>query len=1510
MKATETKSAHSQQHGNADKSSADQVQERAFFSDRAAEQPAFFRPSAGVGIQAKFATDRTPFFQPARTPTLQRKCAVCEREQGKQAEDYAPQMPTVQRMPAFESEVEPNVQSKPLIQRQADTETEVDEENAAETDLQTKLVGNAVDPPADGEETHQSALPFTQAKLAVGKPNDHFEQEADAVADRVVATPQHRVNSTPGLQTEPLSKSITKLVQRQVASVPTEQPKVQKQENGSLTASNDVASRLGSNRGGGSELDESTRSDMESSFGADFSNVRVHTGGEATQLSQDLGAKAFTHGSDIYFNEGRYNPNSSEGKHLLAHELTHTIQQGKAVQQKVETPPSPQPGKTPPTIQKAPAAAGTEPAISSEVVDVSSNLFKPSDKIKAEIEAQGKKGLDVRVAIKDVTSEGRIKIKLDGRGNYQSKGSGWMPLLNPWTQQLGGMYINFRVKNNNIIDGSASLSKGKGRTKDWLIALQKNSAHLGGLGLRVSRLPKPVNKLENGKLTLGVTNLNVVVGGYVDAKFNLLLENTNKPKIDATADIDVKGITKGTLVLNNSKDKLAGEVSLAITFKSFNGEAKVKYNPDGTVDIGGKAAYNANKLSGEINFVATDLVSANKFAKDAIKAAGGKENVQKAPPPGPVPPPKSGKKKRALAATGQLGFNLTTWFAGTVNVVVDGKGNVTVIGKIAPPAEIILFKQKDWDKELIKFEAKAYYGIPLVGNLNLFANISLRALAKLGPAKLYNIEILGTYSTDPNIQKNIQISGSLNISAYAGLRLRAEGGAGITLVGHDLKFGVGLNADLGVKAYADARPTIGYRDPGVFFISGTLEMVAQPMLGLGGDFFIELDSPWWSPAPDKKWIWPLFSKEWPLGDPIGLSATLKDYELGSGKVPEIELKQPKFDPSKFMTSMVDNKLPNKSGGKGQGKGTFKNDGSVPKPTIPPKKAGPKPKDAKLGKKGTPPQGGKSAKPDPMAAKAQQSMKAIADAAKLLPALKTKAPFTKDELNKELAKVKNRARGVSFGVQPKGEKWIVTPKAGGKTGRKLELSAKDAKSPEKAAEIAKGIADIPKKEKPFLTNGKITLEEANKVAAQIKKAHPVFKKIRVQDNGNTLEYFYQASGEQSTKKKTPEEEISDFNALEAKEKFAKFREEAPGYKIQSLDKPKFKHPDTGGMYEKSSAHAFEISNYIEFMEKKGVRKISSKEKGSFSANLTSYYRRSAERDKLSKANNPKGNRWVFVEGTQAVPYSKVVKEIGAVGTDPALIKAINKDGLLELMKELALGKTVEGIDIAKLKDIAGKGSKESNAAKNREYIADRLRGLKAGEHEWIPASFVTEVIDRTRKQIEGGLIAKETLEDAGEIKSWIGLQHNMRSDTQWIIYKPSVKVTYEEVPSPSDPSAKIKYSIMHGHVGALSYTPFTGKKKRKPATVGSHESGGFHPTLESKFEKAKSPKQALEGALKVFKDWVWDGTENIPDNIHPTEETAKGINLKDSGGDAKAQQAKEYTPMQKHLKNMLEKYGKS
>jgi len=94
------------------------------------------------------------------------------------------------------------------------------------------------------------------------------------------------------------------------------------------TASSGLQSQLNSSKGGGSAMSKDTASSMGSAFGADFSGVRIHTGSQAVQMNQELGAQAFTHGSDIYFNQGKYDTSSTGGKHLLAHELTHTLQQG------------------------------------------------------------------------------------------------------------------------------------------------------------------------------------------------------------------------------------------------------------------------------------------------------------------------------------------------------------------------------------------------------------------------------------------------------------------------------------------------------------------------------------------------------------------------------------------------------------------------------------------------------------------------------------------------------------------------------------------------------------------------------------------------------------------------------------------------------------------------------------------------------------------------------------------------------------------------------------------------------------------------------------------------------------------------------------------------------------------------------------------------------------------------------------------------------------------------------
>jgi outer membrane protein OmpA-like peptidoglycan-associated protein len=179
-----------------------------------------------------------------------------------------------------------------------------------------------------------------QRKLSVGAVNDPMEQEADAVADQVMRMPDTMVQRKCSYceeEEQVQRKPLATFIQRKCAHCEEEEKArlkpldsfIQKKGNeGGGTAGEAVSQQINASRGNGSTMDAPVKSFMESRFGTDFSGVKIHTGSDAVQLSRELNAQAFTVGSDIYFNEGKYSPGSDSGKHLLAHELTHTVQQG------------------------------------------------------------------------------------------------------------------------------------------------------------------------------------------------------------------------------------------------------------------------------------------------------------------------------------------------------------------------------------------------------------------------------------------------------------------------------------------------------------------------------------------------------------------------------------------------------------------------------------------------------------------------------------------------------------------------------------------------------------------------------------------------------------------------------------------------------------------------------------------------------------------------------------------------------------------------------------------------------------------------------------------------------------------------------------------------------------------------------------------------------------------------------------------------------------------------------
>ncbi|WP_008309404.1 DUF4157 domain-containing protein [Leptolyngbya sp. PCC 6406] len=239
-------------------------------------------------------------------------------------------------------------------------------------------------PPNHAQGFELSQIPVStpiQAKLTVGPVGDRYEQEADQVASQVV----DRINSPAAdavqrdaqeeelqmkpmvgslqreavpeeeeLQMKPMAGSLQRaaieeeeLLQGKSMDSSLQRAAIEEEEllqgkslqrqggQEAMTAPADVEQRIEQSRGQGQTLPSDIQGKMESAFGADFSGVRVHANSaESHQLNEAVGARAFTTGQDIFFRQGAYSPSDRGGQELLAHELTHVVQQNGATVQK------------------------------------------------------------------------------------------------------------------------------------------------------------------------------------------------------------------------------------------------------------------------------------------------------------------------------------------------------------------------------------------------------------------------------------------------------------------------------------------------------------------------------------------------------------------------------------------------------------------------------------------------------------------------------------------------------------------------------------------------------------------------------------------------------------------------------------------------------------------------------------------------------------------------------------------------------------------------------------------------------------------------------------------------------------------------------------------------------------------------------------------------------------------------------------------------------------------------
>lgn len=170
-------------------------------------------------------------------------------------------------------------------------------------------------------------MPSVQRKISIGAVEDAYEQEADATAEKVMRMSNDKAGDH--LFFKPSISSI----QRKCAHCEEEEKlQVQRKEidNNTTVANTSTANYINSLNGNGRSLTQNERKFFEPRFGYDFSGVQLHTNSAANRSAENINALAYTHGRNIVFASNQYQPDTDTGKKLMAHELTHVVQQKKS----------------------------------------------------------------------------------------------------------------------------------------------------------------------------------------------------------------------------------------------------------------------------------------------------------------------------------------------------------------------------------------------------------------------------------------------------------------------------------------------------------------------------------------------------------------------------------------------------------------------------------------------------------------------------------------------------------------------------------------------------------------------------------------------------------------------------------------------------------------------------------------------------------------------------------------------------------------------------------------------------------------------------------------------------------------------------------------------------------------------------------------------------------------------------------------------------------------------------
>jgi hypothetical protein len=564
---------------------------------------------------------------------------------------------------------------------------------------------------------------------------------------------------------------------------------------------------------------------------------------------------------------------------------------------------------TPATPVVPPEPIGAKLAL--DEIDLSTGELVVPDALAATV--KDGKDLDVKVRLPGL-AEGTLTVRRRGAAFSTHGPSQTILLRHPALRRFAAatpMVLALDVKDNKVTGwvGLGQPGTAKGGNSILTGALAKAPDLLGWAGLSNVNLPSTRNRFEGGAIDVGVDKVAFTVGGFLTGHGSMALDN-NALSFEGSAKVAIGKFGGELLIKKDAKGGLTGKLDMIVAIGPVTGTVTATLSR-GFVSVMGSVAYISDRLNGKVTLAATDEATARDITKNK-PAAGGDVPIEL---PGPDNPAKPGP--RAFCGWGQLSYRVNDWLAGTATVVVNSKGQATVVGRIAPPKEFLLFPKKEWKKNIFDFKVKAGYGIPVVGQVGVFAGISLDAVAEVGPGLLKDIQLDGAYSTDPEGPKQLSIQGTINISAFAGIELAARAGLFLTILSHDIEGGVKVKAKAGVRGYVQATPRIEMREPvpgkREYYIEGHMEIAAEPILGFSGELYVSIDTPWWSPLSDKTWTWPLGEIIYPLPGEFGIGADVA-YVLGSRKWPEIDWGEVDFDGEKFLSDLMNDNTDKGRGG--------------------------------------------------------------------------------------------------------------------------------------------------------------------------------------------------------------------------------------------------------------------------------------------------------------------------------------------------------------------------------------------------------------------------------------------------------------------------------------------------------------------------------------------------------------------------------------------------------------------